>query len=356
MIWLIILVTVVIISPRVVLFFQGKDHALEQRKTNLDLTIIIPFRNEADHLPQLIASLEQLRDVPVLFINDHSEDESAEIIKSASANKEGWKLLQLGKDEIGKKAAILIGLKNAKTAYVLTLDADVTFNADLLIHANIPTDLIIRPVRMKGNGFLSCIFAMEYNLFNALNFLFYKNRPVSASGANLLVKRAFYLEQLQNDEKSLVFSSGDDYFLLHYALNKGKSIYLDENKSSFVNTSAPESIKAYFQQRCRWLSKTWVNLNFSELIIGAWASLYTLLPLIAVIAVLSNYLPWYYFFLMIFPFRIAMDLWLLRNYAPKTSILTVVFFTFIYPFLFLATIIASSFIKPKWKGRAVIRA
>ena len=353
MIWLIILATVIILSPWVVYFFQGKDHALDQRKINLDLTIIIPFRNEVDRLPELIASLEQLQDVPVLFINDHSEDEAAEIIKSTSANKVGWKLLQLGKDETGKKAAILIGLTHAKTAYVLTLDADVTFNADLLIHTNIPADLIIRPVRMKGYGFLSRIFAMEYNLFNALNFLFYKNRPVSASGANLLVKRALYLEQLQNDQKSLNFSSGDDYFLLHYAQNKGKSIYLDENKSSFVNTSAPETIKAYFQQRCRWLSKTWVNLNFSELIIGAWATLYTLLPLIAVVAVLSNFIPWY--FLMTFPLRIAMDLWLLRNYAPKTSILTVVFFTLIHPFLFLVTIIASRFIKPKWKGRAVVR-
>lgn len=357
MIWVLIVASVVTLSPWIVYFFQSKTREVNNRWSDLDLTILIPVRNEAKQLPRLIDDLQILGDIPVIFINDHSLDESEQIIKAACVKQKGWKLLQLADGKTGKKTAILEGLKAANTSYVLTLDADVIFNSELLKYANISADLVIRPVRMNGDSFLSSVFAMEYNLFNAINFVFFKNRPISASGANLLVRTSFYLEQLTQDKKSLAYSSGDDYFLLHYALAKEKVIHTDENFESFVFTTAPLTIKEYVQQRTRWLSKSYANTRSTELFAGIWGSIYVLTPMLLLGMLFFNENNWEIAVVFaLFVLRLTMDDWILSRLSTKTTFFTRLTFVIIHPFLLLITVFASLFVHPKWKGRSVSKA
>lgn len=357
MIWMMITAFFVIASPWLTHWLLGKNTDFKGLKSDLDLTILVPFRNEENNLPQLINALKHLSNsVPVIFINDHSEDDSELIIQSALAENHHWKLLTLEDTKTGKKMAIQLGLKMAKSAFVLTLDADVRFNSDLLRHANISADLVIRPVRMVGSRFCSKIFAMEYNLFNAINFLVFYKRPISASGANLIVNRKLYLAQLEEDQHSLNYSSGDDYFLLHYALRKKKLICLDGYSSSFVNTPAPETFKAYLHQRTRWISKTFATMRLSDFFAGLWSAVYVGTPL-AILCLLMAYENLWYFIVLIslLIVRVFSDVWLLWRYSTQTNLFIAVVFPFIHPILFLWVTIASWFMQPKWKGRAMLK-
>ncbi|MGB6036182.1 MAG: glycosyltransferase, partial [Cryomorphaceae bacterium] len=71
------------------------------------LSILIPFRDEARNLPQLLASLDSVSfpfPFEILFINDHSQDESVSIVDKF----EGARMIS--SDREGKKFAIRKGV------------------------------------------------------------------------------------------------------------------------------------------------------------------------------------------------------------------------------------------------------
>ena len=75
-----------------------------------ELSIIIPARNEAENLPQLLASLQQqtLHPVEILVVDDGSEDETIACAKGFGAT-----VLQTTADSAGKAAACWLGASQA---------------------------------------------------------------------------------------------------------------------------------------------------------------------------------------------------------------------------------------------------
>ena len=92
---------------------------LSNPSDKMELTVLIPCRNEATNLTLLLKDLSQ-QSVPVrtVVIDDHSTDESRAIAESF-----GVKVIDsIG---LGKKAALITGYRIVDTPWMATLDADV---------------------------------------------------------------------------------------------------------------------------------------------------------------------------------------------------------------------------------------
>ncbi len=125
----------------VICFFKVKDFKSTITSEKTAFSVIIPFRNEAKNLSNLLASIQQLKYsenlVEFLFVDDDSTDNSVEIINCHfECIRETSKLgLDSARPDIRvlnnkrvsnspKKDAISTALKKAKNNWVITTDAD----------------------------------------------------------------------------------------------------------------------------------------------------------------------------------------------------------------------------------------
>ena len=320
------------------------------------ITAIIPLRSEAKNLPDLLTSIEAQESLPfeLIFIDDHSEDNSTAIIESFIQSNQFGRLISLPEYKVGKKEAVNLGVKTAQTPYVLTLDADVVLNKNYFKSmVNIPeTSLFSLPVIMKGKSFLGRLFASEYSFFNAFNFLIAKIWPISISGANLLINKSFvdYEKQLTKHNH---LASGDDYFLLKYFRKNNLPIYTSNDLNLTVETAAPSNLRSYFDQRVRWLSKSKFQLEWMDIFIGLFIFIYFVGGFIALLLAIIQF-NWQ-LAIGIFLLRFFMDALIYLNYSQKLritrNVLILPFFQLIYPLLFLSVSVLSVFYSPSWKGR-----
>src|SRR6478735_6738476 len=74
-----------------------KQRTLSKTETNYSITVIVPFRNEAKYLPGIVADLSAQNylshNFNVFFIDDHSEDNSVEVLTSCIKDKENFTLI-----------------------------------------------------------------------------------------------------------------------------------------------------------------------------------------------------------------------------------------------------------------------
>ncbi len=103
--------------------------------STLDVSIVVPARNEAHNLPALLASLAALRPAPreVIVVDDQSTDDTADVARaagvavvSAPPRPSGWN---------GKPWACHVGAKRAAGSLVLFTDADTVHGVDSLARA-----------------------------------------------------------------------------------------------------------------------------------------------------------------------------------------------------------------------------
>ncbi len=93
-----------------------------QRAVPPDLTIIIPARDEAGRIARAIASFPNL---PVIVVDDHSSDNTAEIAAQQGARVVSAPPLEQGAR--GKPNACLEGARQANTEWICFVDADTWF-------------------------------------------------------------------------------------------------------------------------------------------------------------------------------------------------------------------------------------
>lgn len=95
----------------------------------LDLSLVIPAFNEEENLPLLLAEIRAVLNptglrYEVIFVDDGSQDRTAEIIREFHAQDPRVRLIRL-KTNSGESAATDAGLKAARGRYVVTMDADL---------------------------------------------------------------------------------------------------------------------------------------------------------------------------------------------------------------------------------------
>lgn len=99
-------------------------------KKNYDLTILIPVYNEEKSLPTMLSRVDKakLKNTEIIIVNDHSKDNSLEIIKSWIARTNHDVVLINHERNRGKGAGIKSALKIAKGKYFVVQDADLEYN------------------------------------------------------------------------------------------------------------------------------------------------------------------------------------------------------------------------------------
>ena len=108
-----------------------------QGSQNLSFSILVPCRNEAENVSELVATLGGL-DHPryeVIFIDDNSTDGTGELLSQAIRNYSFMKALtasSLPAGWMGKPWALSQGLSHATHEYIVTVDADVRLAPDAL--------------------------------------------------------------------------------------------------------------------------------------------------------------------------------------------------------------------------------
>jgi dolichol-phosphate mannosyltransferase len=121
------------------------------------LSIVIPTFNEKDNIVPLI---EQMRkalagyDYETVFVDDNSSDGTAEAIESL-ASKYPVRVL-VRKDERGLASAVVHGINNSDSEYVLVMDADLQHPPEvipaLIEKAKSSVDVVIGSRYVEGGG------------------------------------------------------------------------------------------------------------------------------------------------------------------------------------------------------------
>ena len=321
-----------------------------------DLTVLIPFRNEAKRMSALLESINQSTTLPahIVFIDDASDDNSVQCIQDALDLPQVSILSATG---VGKKHALRTGILHAKTPFVLTMDADISFDSryfEQLQH--IPEcDLCILPVRMRGSGFTT-FFELDVHLSNALNtalsaFTF----PVLCSGANLLFRLSAFRDA-DHFDRHRHLASGDDQFLLKDFKDRNAHIILSSDPLLCVQTEAPKTVKELFDQRIRWIAKSLIVNDRSGNIIAAIQGLFTIgfLLLTLLFLVSFDYVTLFTLYLI----KTGIDLVTFAPYFYRLrrarTLLLFPLYELVFP-LYSALILVLSFgYSPRWKGRPIV--
>jgi polyisoprenyl-phosphate glycosyltransferase len=102
----------------------------------LALSIVIPVYNEESNISKLLASLEPVLEklnlaYEILFVDDGSDDRTAEIIREEGMRNQHIRALVLSRN-FGHQVALSAGLENAAGDIVITLDGDLQHPAELI--------------------------------------------------------------------------------------------------------------------------------------------------------------------------------------------------------------------------------
>lgn len=330
--------------------------AREQKKQlSIDeISVIIPFRNESERLPEFLKCIHAQRYQPVqwIFVNDHSEDDWRSCFKGYESFP--IRVLNLPEDQRGKKRAIRYGIDHATTDYVVTMDADVTFGKEYMKEMLIMPEaqMVILPVEMTAKSWWQQFFALEYLFTSLIN----KGaagwfRPVNCSGANLLLEVKSF-DEVDDIEEHDQILSGDDMYTLRAFRQAKKRVEIIESEALTVYTATPNTFSEVMEQRTRWVNKTGnVKDNFNSFL-GIWAVLLHLFYFFLLIVTFFGNEAWVTLILIVIKGGIDMALLAMRKkkWTPEL-LLGLVLFECFYPFYLFALLGSVMFSQPEWKGR-----
>lgn len=245
----------------------SSEQAMSGTISNIhSVSLLIPFRNEVNNLPEIFHSIEQLDmdQMQVVWINDHSEDESLEMLVALIGKQNSsFDHLVLTSSGIGKKAALETGIQQATGEIILTTDADCVLprywvKEMLCGFQNTGTQLVAGPVLSKdGNSFFHKFQQIDWaSILLVSNFSIKMKQPLMCSGANLAYRKSAFMA-VEGYAGNRAVASGDDEFLLKKITSKyGASAVVYQNSPNcLVMTNAHKDWSSLFDQRVRWASK-----------------------------------------------------------------------------------------------------
>ncbi len=328
------------------------------------ITVLVPFRNEANTLHHLIYSLT-LQDYPitsfeVLLIDDHSEDNSKEVVRSLIYDKPNFKLLEQQENDKGKKAALTLGVNAAKGSIMVTADADckVPMRWLSLINQEFQSNsinMVFGAVKLTGRSFFSKLQAMEFaSLIGAGVATLQLGFFTMCNGANLAFRKSAF-EAINGYQGNLDVASGDDEFLARKILDAFPGSVKFLNSQEAVVESKPQAtIKDFIQQRLRWAGKWKYNRSLTSkgLAVFILVIQLTFLSLLIGAVMLEISLP---IMLMLIGIKLILEGWLLylivKFLRLKWSYFSFFVLQLIYPIYVVSIGLLSLGRTYDWKGR-----
>lgn len=343
--------------------WSRKDRWAEVDSETETVTVIVPFRNEQSQLAALVAHLQNqtYQRFGVIFINDHSTDNSVEVLEKALLNVGFEHQLVHLKEATGKKAAIAAGAMAADGGLILTTDADCEFGQDWITEMVKPfqeptIQMVAGPVALTGKRLFQRWQKMEFATLQAIGaILIRKGHPSMANGANLAYRKSAF-EAVAGFEGIDQTPSGDDELLLMKVQNAFPgSITFRKAAGAMVTTAALERWQDFKNQRLRWASKWQVGRRRSAMSVALFVFVlnlsWFLLPLLAFAGLVSSD-----DVLGIWRLRFVIEalwvMWLTRFFVSALSIRAFYLHQFLYPVYVIYFGLMANFGNYHWKGRS----
>ena len=346
-----------------------KEFTSTEIDSNIEFSIIIPFRNEEQNLPKLLTSILALnyseQQFECLFVNDDSSDTSVETIHQyLKESTIAYEVLQNNRaSNSPKKDAITTAIHQSKFDWIITTDADCSLPqkwlSEFAAFSTINNSkMIVGPVMYLSDDFS---FLEHFQILDILSLQgatiggFGIGKPFLCNGANLAYEKNTFL-QLNGFDGNNTIASGDDIFLFEkFYETYPKQVHFLKSTSAIAHTNAVKTWKELINQRMRWAAKS----SSYKLWFGKWVGLVVLLMNLCLI----------FSFIMVFIDRgnstnllaciilkIGADTLLIQRtsyfYRGKSKkIRDLEFSSLFYPFFSVFIVLRTLFGKYTWKGR-----
>ena len=322
-------------------------------------SIVVPFRNEKDNLPNLLHSISLLHYpkelVEVILVDDDSDDE----FRIQNLEFRIQMVKNIRKSNSPKKDAIETAIEIAKNDWIITTDADCLVQKDWLtiydqyIQENEVEMVASGVCYVPKKDFLSAFQNLDFlSLQGATIGSYGINQPFMCNGANFAYFKQFFKE-LNGFQGNETIASGDDVFLLQKAVSVApEKVGFLLAKESIVATKPVATWSELFQQRVRWASK---STGYSSL----YGKLLALVVFGGNLGWIVSFLLWLIGFLdqnifMLFvALKFLIDFILIYKTASffESKLQYVLASSLLYPFFSVSVAVYSLFGKYSWKGR-----
>lgn len=326
--------------------------------------LLVCVRNEEQRLDPLLQSINSSLSKGylehVVFVNDHSTDNTLAVIKK-HLQRDSFTILHVPAGLKGKKAALMEGFRFLSGKMVLMTDADCRFEPDwplrMLLNACSGMPAIqAGSVRMEGGtGFLDLLQRVDWY---AQQFIWasqmLQGAPFLMSSANVLVN----LQELPPDRIDLkqTVPSGDDIQLLRSARVCGLEVQHAPNVPT--STKTEPDWRSFWRQRLRWAGKLGIYRDGQTFRIFLFVAAGQLMMLTSILAFLFGSID-LFSFLSILLVRLIPDLLAVdaisKNVGDRISWAGIVLVWLIYPFYLLALQLAALDRRMEWKDRSYSR-
>ena len=234
------------------------------------ITVIIPARNEEENIRLCLDSVcgqsYPAHLCEIIVIDDHSTDDTAEIIRSFAG--QNVKLLSLIEYIAGdalnsyKKKAIEIAVQQASGELIVTTDADCiapTYWLETIaaFYEQHHAALIAAPVVIDCRAnFLQVFQALDFMTLQGITGAsVYKKLHSMCNGANLAYEKKVFME-VEGFKGIDAIASGDDMLLMHKIAKKyPERVLFLKSQKAIIRTQPVNSLSAFLNQRIRWASK-----------------------------------------------------------------------------------------------------
>lgn len=332
------------------------------------VSILIAVRNEERGIENLLVDIDKQEystsHLEVLVLDDHSVDRTAAIVEAYQSKASySLQLIKLSDTITGKKAALTEGVGHAKGSLIITTDGDCRVKPTWV--STIASFYQSQKLKMVTGGvsffdektLRSDLLVLEFaGLVGSGAATLKMGLPSMCNGANLAFEKQAFIE-VNGYEGTENIASGDDEFLMHKIAKQypGKVTFL-KNKEAWVETGAPTSWKAFFEQRRRWSSK-WGNYTFFH--IKLLAILIFSFNLGLLVNLSLSFLESYPLkpFLILLSIKFVLEFLFLRtvlvSFGRKIGIWGFLIAQIVYPFYVVLFAFAGRTSKYRWKGRIV---
>jgi cellulose synthase/poly-beta-1,6-N-acetylglucosamine synthase-like glycosyltransferase len=330
-------------------------------KNELFISVVIPARNEKKCIQYLLddIKLQQYTAFEVLVIDDHSEDETFEIVVNQSGLDGNFVILQ--NSGIGKKKAITTGVEAAQGTIIVTTDADCRVGENWLqvINQCFQNDA----VKMAFGGvkiiaypsFFSSLQILEFSsLIGSGVATWAWGFPTMCNGANLAFRRNIFHE-VGGYDGNLHVPSGDDEFLLRSIAKKySKGICFINDERGVIGTQAHTSLKAFIHQRIRWAGKWRFHKTFTSSLLAVFIFVFQLSSVALIIASLLGHVAGMVT-IGLLAGKYILEFFFLKQVSrflhTRWSWLSFILLQGVYPLYILFIGVISNFKSFEWKGR-----
>ncbi|MFT3826010.1 MAG: glycosyltransferase [Chitinophagaceae bacterium] len=339
------------------------------------ISVIVPMRNEAANVQQLLHSLYQ-QQYPkhlyeVIIVNDHSTDDTWSLLQQVSYPDFNYQSINLADHADStaitahKKKSIETAIGLAKGVLIITTDADCRFHENWLytiasFYETKQAKFIAAPVKITTNRSVLSVFqSLDFITLQGITAAsVYKRFHSMCNGANLAYERSAFYE-VNGFAGIDNIPTGDDMLLMHKIFKRyPEQVFYLKNTAAIVTTTPALTWKEFFHQRIRWASKAdrfddkrifWVLLlvyivNVCFLvtaIAGCWKDI------------------WLFFGLLLLVAKVLIEFLFVQSVARffgQSGLMK--YFPLLQPLHILYTIIAGwfgKFGKYEWKGRQIKR-